>query len=1308
MSYLDDNIKKILSKNETYDNIGYHLAKLLADSFLEFYEVKSEADSELVNCFKKEITNLIRSYKVEDYQKFLNDKIHLKVFIKDLSYLLNNNAKVAFLLEKRTKKYFQQLNSQQKKQVREKIEKKIKLPFYAEDSVKLIEQKLNNEAEIKNSLLNLDQYKNKNDREFVLSLTEILNLEQDKKSLELQLINLNSSLQALVVMRVDLANLNKLSLNKWKKYLALDISQEQVLKLSVLINDYYKEKELEFVNKHQNITTLAKNKEINKLDSFDEENLEKLRGLINYGNVEIAINNFLSHSAKTKRTKSSSNTQTQNVSWKTESEQEEKKEGKKRGSYLSESDIKKHIDQQINNPEFVSYWQNLSLEEQQNVWADLKKRNYNVLQPISSEFDKKTGDEYLQAPPDDILYRYLREIHNENKLTDSKTKENNNLISHLNSKGKQDFIKNLPEETKKKLKQKANIDFQNPTDKDIETALFYLEPNEVVETIKKISFIKEKEKLENSNSSQPISQNATQNFAPISSQSQETNNENKNTKKGSYDYEGKIEIPKEGEFKDEKISAIWNSFSDEERRSVYQYANIGINAEDENSFDGITMGNLTSNDIYAYQNHKKELAKIKQNELKHLPEKQIQQLSQKFNTSPQELQKQVASGKIPLEEINKLSTQSKQQNVSKMVVNSTVSQNNYNDLAKQQQDALMAKKEKEFLKEIEEELKSKEYSQEEISQALNEVRQEFQAHFAPQFQTNTADIENLENQDSVAGVATGASIGSNGSFVQKFKQVADDKFIKKLRKKTIKKAGQKSAKKAIGAATKGVPGLNAATTALSAFQALFDEQKQEELKKFFSIISAIAGAIIIALIKLMALIGAIVTGAVIGAIIGGIIGTFFGPAGTAIGAAVGGAVGGGAGYFWDKIQLGFHNAMGSIGNFFSSLWGNVTGFFQAMITGPVGWFSIGMGGFFGFTTYHTTQTNNVIETAMSKPINEESLTEFSSIDAKFFDFANNSFKFNQYLIGQIDHEIIKSDGENKTISYNLQLEKRSGNQKNQIVINNINFTNYFTCSENNSDCPASQDLSKNLNKELKRSDLIESQKNFNVQTSIVNLNNVKITTLIDVDFSVYQKKEASASGNLDGASPSAKTKIIDLSLIQNTSKNANTAGKIEVAKNQKLKLSNTICLGNCTSNDKFCWPASGIITQLPFGGFSHQKSDAYDIANSVGKPIFSTDGGQVRYFFGALCGNGAYLTMNNGENLLFCHMLKRQIGVKTVQRGDLIGLMGSTGWSTGSHLHYEIKPAGPSLIKSNITKYLPNETKFPRVGQKVETCYFNY
>jgi len=88
-----------------------------------------------------------------------------------------------------------------------------------------------------------------------------------------------------------------------------------------------------------------------------------------------------------------------------------------------------------------------------------------------------------------------------------------------------------------------------------------------------------------------------------------------------------------------------------------------------------------------------------------------------------------------------------------------------------------------------------------------------------------------------------------------------------------------------------------------------------------------------------------------------------------------------------------------------------------------------------------------------------------------------------------------------------------------------------------------------------------------------------------------------------------------------------------------------------------------------------------DIAGPVGTEIFAIADGVVGRS-GWAGGYGNLVEVDHGKGILtrYGHMSKRIVEAGTrVKRGQLIGLMGSTGRSTGSHLHYEVRIDGKAV-----------------------------
>jgi murein DD-endopeptidase MepM/ murein hydrolase activator NlpD len=109
----------------------------------------------------------------------------------------------------------------------------------------------------------------------------------------------------------------------------------------------------------------------------------------------------------------------------------------------------------------------------------------------------------------------------------------------------------------------------------------------------------------------------------------------------------------------------------------------------------------------------------------------------------------------------------------------------------------------------------------------------------------------------------------------------------------------------------------------------------------------------------------------------------------------------------------------------------------------------------------------------------------------------------------------------------------------------------------------------------------------------------------------------------------------------------------------------------------------------PFTGYKEMHR-GIDIANHRGTPIIATADGRVASI-GKNSGLGKTVVLNHGYGFRTRYAHLHEIKVKrgqTVKRGDVIALMGSTGWATGPHLHYEVIRNGKTL---NPIKYILND-----------------
>lgn len=124
--------------------------------------------------------------------------------------------------------------------------------------------------------------------------------------------------------------------------------------------------------------------------------------------------------------------------------------------------------------------------------------------------------------------------------------------------------------------------------------------------------------------------------------------------------------------------------------------------------------------------------------------------------------------------------------------------------------------------------------------------------------------------------------------------------------------------------------------------------------------------------------------------------------------------------------------------------------------------------------------------------------------------------------------------------------------------------------------------------------------------------------------------------------------------------------------------------GAKTGSGRLIWPTSGMLTQA-----FKPLHKALDIARGIGAEIKAADNGYVVVAGWSNAGYGNYVVIDHGNGLQTLYGHLSRIFVKpgdVVTRGAVIGLMGSTGNSTGPHLHFEVIKRG---IKVNPRSYLP-------------------
>jgi len=106
------------------------------------------------------------------------------------------------------------------------------------------------------------------------------------------------------------------------------------------------------------------------------------------------------------------------------------------------------------------------------------------------------------------------------------------------------------------------------------------------------------------------------------------------------------------------------------------------------------------------------------------------------------------------------------------------------------------------------------------------------------------------------------------------------------------------------------------------------------------------------------------------------------------------------------------------------------------------------------------------------------------------------------------------------------------------------------------------------------------------------------------------------------------------------------------------------------TGNKMTWPTVGHTITQYFGW----KHPGVDIANKIGTPLYAADAGVVE-FAGWATGYGNSIVINHGggKKTRYGHASKLFVKVgDEVEKGENIAAMGSTGWSTGPHVHFEV------------------------------------
>lgn len=193
---------------------------------------------------------------------------------------------------------------------------------------------------------------------------------------------------------------------------------------------------------------------------------------------------------------------------------------------------------------------------------------------------------------------------------------------------------------------------------------------------------------------------------------------------------------------------------------------------------------------------------------------------------------------------------------------------------------------------------------------------------------------------------------------------------------------------------------------------------------------------------------------------------------------------------------------------------------------------------------------------------------------------------------------------------------------------------------------------------------------------------------------INQLKEKN-SKNMDNITISEKyeTQMQDFTTVEDAVSNLYVQKpQVTVAKNKttsvgSVNTATTIAGGKVSLGISLARPVSGIISSR-FGARSSIRSSAHtglDIATSTGTPVLAAASGTVT-FSGrkGSYGNLLVITHSNGVQTYYGHCSKLYVSAgTTVTQGQTVAAVGSTGNSTGPHLHFEIRVNGVAYNPQN-------------------------
>lgn len=202
-----------------------------------------------------------------------------------------------------------------------------------------------------------------------------------------------------------------------------------------------------------------------------------------------------------------------------------------------------------------------------------------------------------------------------------------------------------------------------------------------------------------------------------------------------------------------------------------------------------------------------------------------------------------------------------------------------------------------------------------------------------------------------------------------------------------------------------------------------------------------------------------------------------------------------------------------------------------------------------------------------------------------------------------------------------------------------------------------------------------------VQKDMATLATIEKNVLKQMDkYGICLKEECKAEEKLVGLGGPSSVAISETTVLMEQNKNLHQQLQHKTEDWNKLltKLKKENYRREMTPN---VWPCNShyVTSEFggrynPFDGYSSDWHGGLDIADNYGAPVYATASGYVEYS-GWYYGYGKYIRINHdyGYKTAYAHMSELYVSHGDyVTKGEVIGAIGSTGNSTGPHLHYEV------------------------------------